>query len=61
MQQQEAHEWKPGFVEMVGDKTIVIVGFGDIGAACGKILLHGFGAKVIGVKKRPEMVSPEHL
>ena len=48
-------------MEMVGDKTVAIVGFGDIGAACGKVLINGFGAKVVGVKKRPEAVSQEHL
>lgn len=36
---------------------MLIVGFGDIGAACGKILKHGFGTKVIGLKRRPENIS----
>jgi len=33
---------------------MLIVGFGDIGAACGRIAKFGFGTKVIGVKRRPE-------
>ena len=33
---------------------MLIVGFGDIGAACGRIAKFGFGYKVIGVKRRPE-------
>ena len=61
MQSQSSKEWKPTFVEMVGDKTVAIIGFGDIGAACGKVLLNGFGAKVIGVKKRPDATSAEAL
>jgi len=46
---------------MVGDKTVAIVGFGDIGAACGRMLLNGFGAKVIGVKKRPDATTAEAM
>ena len=37
---------------------MVIVGFGDIGACCGKIA-KVFGTKVIGLKRRPEIVSEE--
>ncbi len=39
---------------------MAIVGFGDIGAACGKVVKNGFGTKVIGVKRRPEVTSEEH-
>jgi len=35
---------------------MIIVGFGDIGAACGK-LVKAFGTKVIGFKRRPETIS----
>jgi phosphoglycerate dehydrogenase-like enzyme len=35
---------------------MIIVGFGDIGAACGK-LVKAFGTKVIGFKRRPEVTS----
>lgn len=41
-------------------KTLAIVGFGDIGACAGKIAKNGFGARVIGVKRRPEITSDEH-
>lgn len=45
--------WGQEPVELVSNKTMVIVGFGDIGAACGKIV-KAFGTKVIGFKRRPE-------
>jgi phosphoglycerate dehydrogenase-like enzyme len=61
LERQKNHEWKQGFIENVNTKTIVIVGFGDIGAAAGRLMKNGFGAKVIGVKRRPEMTSAEHL
>jgi len=35
---------------------MIIIGFGDIGAACGK-LAKAFGTRVIGFKRRPEMTS----
>ena len=37
---------------------MAIIGFGDIGAACGK-LVKAFGTKVIGLKRRPDQVSEE--
>ena len=38
---------------------MAIVGFGSIGAACGKVIKNGFGTKVIGLKRRPEQTSEE--
>lgn len=38
---------------------MLVVGFGDIGAACGK-LVKAFGTKVIGFKRRPDLTSKEH-
>ena len=38
---------------------MAIVGFGDIGSACGRIC-KAFGTKIIGVKRRPEETSDEH-
>ena len=40
-------------VELVSNKTLAIVGYGDIGYACAKVAKMGFGSRVIGVKKRP--------
>jgi lactate dehydrogenase-like 2-hydroxyacid dehydrogenase len=37
---------------------MLIIGFGDIGAACGKIV-KAFGTKVIGLKRRPDTISEE--
>ena len=38
---------------------MVIVGYGDIGAACAKVAKEGFGMKVTGLKRRPESVPEE--
>ena len=46
---------------MLSSKTVLVVGFGDIGAACGKIAKHGFGARVIGLKRRPEQTPKKNL
>ena len=40
-------------MEVVSNKTMVIVGYGDIGVACAKIAKNGFGINVIGVKRNP--------
>ena len=39
---------------------MVIVGYGDIGAACARVAKLGFGMKVTGVKRRPAMVKEKH-
>jgi len=44
---------------MVGDKTMLIVGYGDIGLACAKVAKFGYGTKVVGLKRRPELASDE--
>ncbi len=35
---------------------MLIIGYGDIGAACGKIA-KAFGTKVIGLKRRPDQTT----
>ena len=59
MQKRKDKKWEKQHVEMVDGKTMLIVGFGDIGAACGKIAKYGFGVKVVGIKRRPEAISEE--
>ena len=44
---------------MVGDKTMLIVGYGDIGLSCAKVAKYGYGTRVIGLKRRPELASNE--
>ena len=41
------------------NKTMAIIGFGDIGYHCAKVAKMGFGTRVIGLKKRPEMITEE--
>lgn len=60
IQQKKDHLWYQDAPELVSDKHLVIVGYGDIGAACAKVAKLGFGMKVTGVKRRPEQVSDEH-
>ena len=36
---------------------MVVVGYGDIGAACAKIAKNGFGMKVWGIKRNPAECS----
>lgn len=46
-------------MELLSSKHMLIVGYGDIGAACAKIAKNGFGMKVSGIKARPYGVSKE--
>jgi len=54
MQRKKEHKWEIEPMELVSNKTMAIVGYGDIGAACAKIAKNGFGMKVIGIKRRPD-------
>jgi len=38
---------------------MAIVGFGDIGSACGRAAKQGFGTHVIGLKRRPDQTTEE--
>jgi len=60
MQKKAESKWEIEPVDLCSKKTMLIVGFGDIGAACGKVCKNGFGTSVIGLKRRPEATSDEH-
>jgi len=53
LDKKKAKIWEKENVDMVGDKTMLIVGYGDIGVACAKVAKFGYGTKVIGLKRRP--------
>lgn len=53
MQRRADSNWEQEPVELVHKKHMLIVGYGDIGAACAKIAKHGFGMEVTGIKRRP--------
>ena len=46
--------WETEPVELMSDKHMLIVGYGDIGAACARIAKNGFGMKVTGLKRNPD-------
>jgi len=60
MQRKAEKKWDVEAVELVSNKHMAIVGYGDIGSACAKVAKNGFGMKVTGLKRKPEEVSEEH-
>lgn len=56
---QAQKKWNPAVVQLVKGMTILIVGYGNIGAASAKILKCGFGMKVIGISADPELITEE--
>lgn len=52
-------QWKIQSVELVSSKTLVVVGYGNIGSKVAKMCKRAFGMKVIGVNKFPEMVTKD--
>lgn len=53
MQRKAEKKWEIEPMELVSNKSMAIVGYGDIGSACAKIAKNGFGMKVWGVKRNP--------
>ena len=60
MQRKKDKNWELETVELVSDKHMAIVGYGDIGAACAKVAKVGFGMKVSGVKRDVNSVPEQH-
>ena len=57
MQRKAEKKWEIEPMELVSTKSMAIVGYGDIGAACAKVAKNGFGMKVWGIKRKPEECS----
>ena len=60
MQRKADKQWVVEPMEVVSKKSMAVVGYGDIGAACAKIAKMGFGMKVWGVKRNPADCSDEY-
>lgn len=54
---QVEKKWEYSPVETLSQKRILIVGYGDIGAACAKVAKAGFGMHVTGVKRNPNEIN----
>ena len=61
MERKAQKKWEIEPMEVVSSKTMVIVGYGDIGAACAKIAKNGFGMNVIGIKRNPNQCTELQL
>ena len=59
MQKKSESRYEKELIEMVDNKTLAIVGYGDIGYHVAKVAKMGFGTRVIGMKRRPEQVTDE--
>ena len=57
MLRKKEHKWETEPMELVSNKHMAIIGYGDIGAACAKIAKNGFGMKVSGLKRDPTSVG----
>ncbi|KAG2489804.1 hypothetical protein HYH03_011753 [Edaphochlamys debaryana] len=56
--QQAASQWEPYDVEELRGRTMGIIGYGDIGQACGR-LAKAFRMRVIALRRRTELSAAE--
>lgn len=59
IQRKKDKNWETEPVELVSNKHMALIGYGDIGYACAKVAKNGFGMKVTGVKRNPNSVNQE--
>lgn len=59
MDSKRRKKWEVQNVELVSDKHMAIIGYGDIGMYCAKAVKNGFGMKVSGLKRNPLNVSED--
>jgi lactate dehydrogenase-like 2-hydroxyacid dehydrogenase len=57
MQRKTLKKWETEPMELVSNKKMVILGYGDIGQGCAKTMKLGFGMKITGIKKNPLIFS----
>jgi len=60
MRRKQQHKWEQQPVEMASSKTMGIIGYGAIGAACARIAKQGLKMKVLGLKRDPTTISEEY-
>jgi len=60
IRQQEAGVWADFDIEELGDKTIGIVGYGEIGGAVAK-RAKAFGCKILALRRKPENSAGDSL
>ena len=58
--QQKARKWAPFNVEELKNKTMGVVGYGDIGQAAARIA-RAFGMKIIALRRNPQLSEREML
>lgn len=54
---QRTHEWKPVYTTPVAGKTVVVIGFGDLGRGAGRAAKK-LGARVIAVTRSGKAAAP---
>jgi len=59
MDLKKRKQWGIEPMELVSNKHMLIVGYGDIGTSCAKIAKEGFGMKVTGLNTDPTACTEE--
>ena len=60
LQQQSAHRWAGVDVQMLRDKVMAVVGFGEIGRECA-LLGHALGMRILALRKNSDRSNADPL
>jgi phosphoglycerate dehydrogenase-like enzyme len=57
---QEQHRWDPFDIDMLGEQTLGIIGYGEIGRATA-VRAHALGMRILAVRRRPELSKDDPI
>jgi phosphoglycerate dehydrogenase-like enzyme len=60
LEQKREHKWETFQVDWLPERAVSIVGFGEIGRECA-ILAKAMGAKILAMRRRPELLADDPL
>jgi phosphoglycerate dehydrogenase-like enzyme len=60
IEQKRAHKWETFMVDWVADRSVAIVGYGEIGRECA-LLAKAMGARILATRRRPELLDSDRV
>lgn len=60
LDQKRAHRWETFMVDWVAERSVAIVGYGEIGRECA-LLAKALGARILATRRRPELLDSDRV
>ncbi len=60
LEQKRAHKWETFMVDWLAERSVAIVGYGEIGRECA-LLAKAMGARILATRRRPELLDSDRV